>query len=104
MEAISLSKKSPEAWAADIELLPDSIKRIIAKIVWWDYFSIRSVSKRWPHLDPYINTPAEEATDEEILKGLEAVGFTPEKARWRMFPEERINTQTNIKQPTQHTS
>jgi hypothetical protein len=85
-----LKQRSPEQWAEHIALLPKKIRTQIAKVVWWDWFGPRVVSERWDHLDQYINQPAMDLEDHEVLEGLELLGYTEKQARQRLYPDERV--------------
>ena len=88
-----MKKRTPEEWLIAIESLPESIRRGVAKIIWWDFFGGRLNGKRWDHLDRYVQTPLEDIPDDLMLEGLQLVGFTESQARQRIFPEERLTQQ-----------
>jgi hypothetical protein len=74
----TLRERSPEEWVERINLLPDSIRAAAARLVWWDYFALRPVAGRWPHLDTYLKFSTEEATYGPLVEALEELGY-PEK-------------------------
>ena len=73
-----LRSRSPEEWVERINALPDSIRGAAARLVWWDYFALRTVGKRWPHLDTYLKYTTEEAPYGPLVEALEELGY-PEK-------------------------
>jgi hypothetical protein len=89
-----MKKRTPEEWLEQIQMLPVDRRNATAKIIWWDFFGGRLNGKRWNHLDRYVQTPYEEIPDEIMLESLQMVGFTETQARQRIFPEERIQPQT----------
>jgi hypothetical protein len=68
-------KIKPEIWAERVAKIEDAtVQTMIARIIWWDFFSNREVSSRWTHLDQYLSdeqTPQvmrEIATAEKALQ------------------------------------
>jgi hypothetical protein len=73
----SISLRSPEIWAEEIEKLPESVRVAVACVVWWDFFGQRLSSERWGHLDKWTKAKYVPATQEELTRGLFAVGYSP---------------------------
>jgi hypothetical protein len=71
-----LSKKTPEQWREDILNLPAAQRECVAKVIFWDYFSTRTVAERWPHLDPWLTVRAVETKPRPLAKALWACGYT----------------------------
>lgn len=46
--------RHPIEWLHDIRKLPKNVRESVAKVIWWDMFASRSVTKRWAHLDKYL--------------------------------------------------
>lgn len=70
--------RSPEEWVDLINDLPYSIRPHAARIVWWDWFGLRTVGERWNHLDEYLSFTTEEAPFQPLAEALESLGY-PEK-------------------------
>ncbi len=83
-----LKAKTPEAWAADIGNLLPPVRNRVACLVWWDYFSHRNVTEAWPHLDKYIKCPFVNVPDEQVIRALHKVGYSPTEATRRATTED----------------
>lgn len=74
----TLRDRSPDEWVERINALPESIREFAARLVWWDYFALRTVGQRWPHLDTYLKFTTEEAPYTPLVEALVELGY-PEK-------------------------
>jgi hypothetical protein len=83
--AANLRKKSPEQWLADVESIPEQFRAATASAVWWDYFSERTIAKRWNHLDKFLNPRVPDITPEELAQSLFRVGYSGPHAVRRAF-------------------
>jgi hypothetical protein len=79
-----LFERTPAQWRKLITALPRPLAGAVAAIVWWDFFSNRFAHERWAELDGVIGSAAT-VTDDELIAGLVAIGYTPERARRRIF-------------------
>lgn len=86
-----LRDRLPEEWAAMIGELPASIRPMVGRIVWWDWFSMRLVPHRWHHLDQYLKHCQILPTDEEVIAALVSIGYPLKRAtsRVKVNPRER---------------
>jgi len=78
---------APEEWRARLLRLEAPLRGAVAAIVFWDVFSVRYVSRRWPHIDDLIGR-ADAVTPEELFEGLMAVGYLEARARGRVWPQQ----------------
>jgi hypothetical protein len=81
-----LSEKSPETWVEEIERLPQAIRPVVGRIVWWDRFGERVVTERCNLFDKYLKFCKTIPPDAEIIAGLIAIGYSPKKASNRVKP------------------
>jgi hypothetical protein len=81
-----LEQLSPKDWRERIMILPEKIRSAVARIIWWDFFSQRTVKNRWNHLDDILSGP--DATGEEIREGLEICGFNRKMSHARVSSPE----------------
>jgi len=83
--------RTPEEWVERLNALPDSIREFAARLVWWDYFALRTVGERWPHLDEYIRKfTTEEAPYGPLVEALIELGY-PEKTALTRADDPRSN-------------
>ena len=81
----ALEKVRPSEWVRRIDGLDEYLRDPVACILWWDFFSMRLVGERWPHLDKYLpfHEHPEIPTD-AIVEALIAIGYPPSRAALRM--------------------
>lgn len=79
-------ERHPLEWLNDIRKLPVRVREVVAKIIWWDFFAVREVSKRWKHLDKYIgfNENLPEISSEELYTYLIECGYDHQHACGRL--------------------
>jgi len=49
--------RTQDEWRELIMLLPKHLQPSVARIIWWDWYSHRTVANRWENLDDLINVP-----------------------------------------------
>jgi hypothetical protein len=86
----TLRDRSPDEWVERINALPESIREFAARLVWWDYFALRTVGDRWPHLDTYLKFTNEEAPYGPLVEALVELGY-PEKTALTRADDPRSN-------------
>lgn len=85
-----LRKIDPREWRSRIMELPVRMQVFVAQIVWWDYFSDKTVPRRWCDLDLWINahpgTFRHEMwpSDKEIVDALVSIGYEERTALRRL--------------------
>lgn len=79
----NLRDRTPEEWVERLNALPSLILPAAARLVWWDYFGLRTVGKRWPHLDSYIRFTTEEPPYGPLVEALIELGYPEPVARTR---------------------
>ena len=80
-----LKALGPKDWAKALRRVPLAIRAEVARVVWWDWFSDRTHSERWEHLDKYLEPPFHFQPDiSRIIDGLVMVGYSWERAVNRM--------------------
>jgi hypothetical protein len=70
--------RTPEQWLAEIEkILCPLVRGAVAKLVWWDFFSVRKTTEKWNQLDGFLKFNINELIldDSKIAEGLEIVGY-----------------------------
>ena len=79
----------PAEWRTLVDAIANHATRlVVANIVWWDWFGLRTMDDRWPDLDDYVNgwdagkPPMPTAGD--VLNALVSVGYTRKYARARV--------------------
>jgi hypothetical protein len=91
-ESTRLKKVAPQQWRSRVAALPLKIRTEVAHVIWWDWFSGRNVSERWPHMDSYIRRPKwHQPTDAQIIEGLILCGYS------HGFAAKRIRENSNVK-------
>ena len=73
----------PAEWAERLLLVPTPARYAVARIVWWEFFSMRLVPARWAEIDDLI-AQRDEVTDEALVEALVMVGAP------RAWAEKRI--------------
>ena len=65
----AVHRTRPEVWAERIERITDPTVRVmVARIVWWDFFSGQEVASRWNHLDAYLGDDCTPPAMKEIAE------------------------------------
>lgn len=86
---LSLRNLLPEEWVQRVEALPAKARPQIARMVWWDFFSERTVLERWPHFDHYLqfdeNEDVNPLSRTMIAKCLKAVGYPKYRIKLRLL-------------------
>jgi hypothetical protein len=82
-ELAVLRKRTPEEWVERINALPTEIIPHAARLVWWDWFALRMVSKRWPHLDAFLKFNTQEVEFTPLCEALITLGYPDGIARNR---------------------
>jgi hypothetical protein len=63
----------PAEWVERLRAVPTPARYAAARIVWWEFFSMRLVPVRWPHIDKLI-AHREEVHDKDLVEALIVVG------------------------------
>ena len=91
VEAPEWSKHiSREQWRQNILVLEEPLRGAVAAIVWWDVFSVRLYNDRWNDLDDLIGS-ASSVAPEALVAGLVQVGYTENRARGRVYPQQNAS-------------
>lgn len=92
-----LRDRTPEQWVKQINTLPAAYQSTIAKIVWWDYFGVKTSKEAWHQLDKLRDAPLVEIPESYQIKALIILGYQPHVASKRVgFKEQAIE---NMKFP-----
>jgi hypothetical protein len=81
-----LEKLTPAEWVGRLNRVPSRARAAVARVIWWDFFSQRTVAERWSHLDEMIQGPDVPGT--AIRYGLKICGFTDKMANSRVSGKE----------------
>lgn len=81
-----LTEKSPETWVEEIERLPEAIRPVVGRIVWWDRVGDRLMSERCSLFDKYLKFCKTIPSDPDIIAGLVKIGYSPHQASKRVKP------------------
>lgn len=85
----SLAELSPEDWVGRVNSLPAKARPQIARMIWWDFWSERTVAERWPHFDQYLQFDHEEDQNPlprtMVAKCLKAVGYPKYRVKLRLL-------------------
>lgn len=84
-----LKAKSPEQWVREIAQLPATVRPVVGRIIWWDWFSMRLVPERCPLLDPYLKFCNTLPSDEEVIAALVQIGYPKRRATERVTVKQR---------------
>ena len=79
-----LRDRSPLEWVSELMALPFPLRDGVAKIVWWDWMSGTTVSDRTDLFDQFLKFSTLDFTDDELIAGLLAVGYTELQATSRL--------------------
>lgn len=81
----ALKELPPSEWLRRIETLETrKLRRAVACVVWWDFFSSRISTERWADLDGYLKGSSLSLPLPLMCAGLIAVGYTPWNAILRL--------------------
>lgn len=83
---VNTTTKTPEQWAASIEALPleTTMKRAVARVIWWDHFADQENKDRWNHLDVWLGYDDAEYDDYLLRMALVECGYSEEEAAKRV--------------------
>jgi len=76
--------RTENQWIEVIKQVPNEVRNIVARIIWWDYAAEKTFSERWGMFDEFLQPPYLEAKDEDVVNGLIICGYTEEKATRRV--------------------
>lgn len=84
-----LKKLKPLEWMDRINSLPERAQGQIARMVWWDFWSDKTVSERWTEFDHWLQFDSREETDpvpkETLAECLKAVGYPDYRVKLRLM-------------------
>lgn len=80
----TLREKADQEWLNDIMKLHPNIRDGVAKIVWWDWISGRTVADRSLLFDEFLLFSPADYTEEELIAGLLEVGYSEYQATSRV--------------------
>jgi hypothetical protein len=83
----AVRKRKPKRWRnAIMRINTLKIRSQVANIVWWDFFSKRSCSKRFSELDDFIESynPAIHVDPDSVVRALKRIGYPPKLAERRV--------------------
>lgn len=83
----ALSKLGQDEWRKRIESIRDILVRTkVARIVWWDWYSLKTKSDRWFSLDEYLRQDIEgiKPPQNEVEDALVHIGYTRAAAKKRI--------------------
>lgn len=89
----ALTKRIGSEWKIEVDKVNQRMKRGVASIVWWDYFSNRGDPKNppppWYDLDDIVldSQSIIPEDDQALIAGLELVGYSPIHALKRSIPQ-----------------
>jgi hypothetical protein len=81
---LRLAKIRPEEWQKRIFQVDEIAQGHVARIIWWDFFGDVEVNDRWPHLDRWIKMAFNEIPIEDLITGLNVVGYSPWQIKKRL--------------------
>lgn len=84
-----LQKLQPIQWLERINSLPERARGQIARMVWWDFWSDRTVAERWSEFDHWLQFDEQEERDpvprNMIARCLKAVGYPAYRIKLRLM-------------------
>lgn len=81
-----LTARDERTWFESMERVEERFRPGVARVIWWDYFANRIADDRWSSLDPYTTLPTGKVTDEDLIVGLVATGYTSTMA-WKRIAD-----------------
>ena len=78
----------PAEWAERLLSVPTPARYAVARIIWWEFFSMRLIPQRWPDIDDLI-AHREEVEDKELIEALILVGAPRAWAERRIIVKPR---------------
>jgi len=78
----------PTEWAERLLAVPTPARYAVARIVWWEFFSMRLVPARWAEIDDLI-AQRDEVADDALIDALVMVGAPREWAEKRIIVRPR---------------
>ena len=87
----SMQQVSPEQWRRRIDTLNEPLRTKVACLIWWDFFSGRQVTDRWPHLDDLVANHSRLPDDfnrNDLVIALCNTGYSPYEAAKRISGED----------------
>jgi hypothetical protein len=79
-----LRTRTDAEWLEMFASLPDSVRDGIAKLVWWDWLSSRTVADRNPAFDPFLKFSERQYDEKALVEGLLLMGYTEFQATSRV--------------------
>jgi hypothetical protein len=81
----ALEDITPTEWVARVKSLPEQAQGPTARVIWWNFWSNRTVAERWDEFDAWLKFDPREETDPvpiNLLKEcLRAVGYPEYRVR-----------------------
>jgi hypothetical protein len=85
----SLAELPPEEWVRRVDALPVKARPQIARMIWWDFWSERTVAERWPHFDAYLQFDHDEDQNplprSTVASCLKTVGYPKYRIKLRLI-------------------
>ena len=78
----------PAEWAERLLSVPTPARYAVARIIWWEFFSMRLIPQRWPDIDDLI-AHREEVEDTVLIESLLLVGAPRHWAEKRIIVRPR---------------
>jgi hypothetical protein len=79
-----LKNRSEMEWLREIEKISPTVRRPVAKIVWWDHFASRPCKDRAKGFDKYLTPDLADYPTDQMIRSLIIVGYHPSSAASRM--------------------
>jgi len=79
-----LETRSEFEWLHNLKKVKPTIRRPVAKLIWWDFFSGRPCTNRAEGFDEYLVPDTTEYPLNKIMNGLIKVGYSREIAKARL--------------------
>ena len=79
-----LRNRTDEQWLEMLAALPESVRVGVGKLVYWDWLSLRSAANSNPAFEQYGSYSVNNCTDNELVEGLLALGYTEFQATSRV--------------------
>lgn len=78
----------PAEWRERLLSVPEPARFAAARLIYWEFFSMRLIPQRWDHIDDLIER-REEVDDETLVKALILVGAPRSWAERRIIVKPR---------------